>query len=164
MFSWVTERLKLLIPAFRRSYNNSHESTYRYLKVDDRISTSGQPTAAQFASIKAENFDTVINLSPTDAISAIKDQAAILAALGLEYVHIPVDFDNPSAVAFEHFALEMKNRAEQRVWIHCAANLRVSAFLYRYRVSVLGLSESEAAVDLDRIWNPSSVWSRFLGR
>ena len=164
MFSWVTERLRLLMPAFWRSSNQSYESTYRYLKIDDRISTSGQPTAAQFASIKGENFDAVINLSPTDAISAIKDQAEILEALGLDYVHIRVDFDNPSAVAFEHFALEMTNRAEQRIWIHCAANLRVAAFLYRYRVSVLGWSEPEAAIDLDRIWSPSSIWSRFLGR
>lgn len=99
MFSWVTERLKLLMPAFWRSSNQSYESTYRYLKIDERISTSGQPTAAQFASIKGENFDAVINLSPTDAISAIKDQAEILEALGLDYVHIPVDFDNPSVVA-----------------------------------------------------------------
>jgi len=164
MFSSLFERLKLLVPVFWRPDSHSLESTYRYLKIDERISTSGQPTVEQFESIKAENFDVVINLSPSSAISAIKDEATILKSLGLDYVHIPVDFDNPSAVAFEHFAFEMNNRAEQRIWIHCAANLRVSAFLYRYRVSVLGWTESDAAPDLDRVWNPSSVWSRFLGR
>jgi len=47
--------------------------------------------------------------------------------------------------------------------VHCAANWRVSAFFYRYRVERLGWSEAAARPDLEAIWEPDAVWRNFLG-
>jgi hypothetical protein len=50
----------------------------------------------------------------------------------------------------------------QRVFVHCAANMRVSAFLFLYRVLHEGVPVAEAETDLRAIWEPDEVWSRFL--
>jgi hypothetical protein len=46
--------------------------------------------------------------------------------------------------------------------VHCAANKRVSAFVYLYRVLHEGVPEEEARKDLHAIWQPDEVWSRFI--
>ncbi len=49
-----------------------------------------------------------------------------------------------------------------RVWVHCAANMRVSAFLGLYRVLRQGVAP-EAAFDLMHdLWQPNEVWSAFI--
>ena len=45
----------------------------------------------------------------------------------------------------------MEERVEQPVFVHCAANLRVSAFIYLYRQIKQNWSEEEAKVDLEKI-------------
>ena len=83
-------------------------------------------------------------------------------ALGLRYIHIPVDFKNPTEADFKRFQEAIDEVGDAPVHIHCAANYRVSAFLYRYRRAVLGWTEEEARPDLDAIWAPDSVWEAFL--
>ncbi len=56
----------------------------------------------------------------------------------------------------------MRDWADQTVHVHCAANYRVSAFLFRYRRDVLGHDEALARADLDRIWTPDPIWSEFI--
>ena len=55
---------------------------------------------------------------------------------------------------FNQFVKSVQAVADEKVWIHCAANARVSAFLYRYRCSVLGEDEPTAESDLRKIWRP----------
>jgi hypothetical protein len=42
--------------------------------------------------------------------------------------------------------------------------MRVSVFVYLYRVLQLGVSEQTARVDLKKIWDPSTQdqWARFI--
>lgn len=42
----------------------------------------------------------------------------------------------------------MQGLGDDKVWVHCAANMRVSAFIYRYRCTVLGEDRDTAARDL----------------
>jgi len=51
---------------------------------------------------------------------------------------------------------------EQPVFVHCAANLRVSAFIYLYRQIKQNWSEEEAKVDLEKIWTPNKIWTQFI--
>ena len=50
----------------------------------------------------------------------------------------------------------------RRVFVHCAANMRVSAFVFLYRVLRQRVPPSEAECDLHAIWQPDGVWSRFI--
>jgi hypothetical protein len=50
----------------------------------------------------------------------------------------------------------------RRVYVHCAANMRVSAFVFLYRVLCQRVAISEAEKDLQAIWQPDEVWRHFI--
>jgi len=137
---------------------------YNYRRLSPTLTTSGQPDEAQFAALRDAGVKTVINLALTNSPRALPDEAATLATLGLRYLHIPVDFSAPTEADFEAFTTAMDELGDAPVHVHCAANWRVSAFLYRYRVERLGWSEEKARPDIDAIWAPDPVWQNFLAR
>ena len=145
-----------------RSRKTALTDIYNYLKISETLSTSGQPTEEQLLSIQREGFATIINLAPHDAENALHDEAARVTALGMRYVHIPVNFKNPAHADFERFVGTLQAAGGEKVWVHCAANMRVSAFVYRYRRDVLREDETVANRDLRRIWEPMGAWKAFL--
>jgi hypothetical protein len=56
----------------------------------------------------------------------------------------------------------MQAFAERPVFVHCAANMRVSAFVFLHRVLHEQVLRTEAEQDLHAIWTPDAVWSRFI--
>lgn len=142
--------------------SESLQDIFNYLEISESISTSGQPTEKQFALVKAAGFDHVINLAPHNVENSLANEAGVLSALDINYLHIPVDFGNPTDDNFKEFSRFMKGLESEKVWVHCAANMRVSAFIYRYRCSVLGEQSSSARKELSKIWEPFGVWKDFL--
>jgi len=136
-------------------------SIYNHLQITEGLHTSGQPTAKQFVAIKSAGFLRVINLAPAGAENALPDEATTLSELEMDYIHIPVDFQNPTLKDFEQFCAAMEAAGEEPIWAHCAANMRVSAFVYKYRRDVLGDDESDARKDMNVIWEPFGVWKEF---
>lgn len=127
------------------------------------IATSGQPQELHFPLMAAEGYKAVINLAlHTDPRYSLPDEAAAVRAAGLEYVHIPVQFASPTPENFTTFAAAMDRLQAEKVWVHCAANMRVTAFLGIYRVTHQHWS-SDAAFELMRsVWEPDGVWSDFI--
>lgn len=142
----------------------SINSIYNFLQLDHRLFTSGQPTMNQFASIYDTGAKVVINLAPSSAENALTDEAIIVESFGMKYIHLPVDFKAPSEGDYASFVELMSQYRDEIVWIHCAANMRVSAFLYRYRRHQLGLSDEIAVLDLERIWEPFGIWKKFIAK
>lgn len=140
------------------------ESIFNYLPISERIGSAGQPGAGQFRAIRAAGFSRIINLAPHHAENAIPNEQQIVEGLGLDYVHIPVDFERPREEDFQRFCAAMDDASHRKVFVHCAANMRVSAFLYRYRTQVLGESAEVAGSDLEKIWKPFGAWETFLSR
>lgn len=138
---------------------------YNYVKIDERIATSGQPNERQFHLIREAGYGAVINLAPSSVLeNSVAEEGAILENLGIEYVHIPIDFMNPTEDDFTKFVHSLDEFSDKKVWVHCAANARVSAFVYRYRCSVLGDAAADAGADLRKIWEPFGVWKKFIAR
>ena len=133
-------------------------------RLDSRTTTSGQPSEAELAAIAALGVRTVINLGLHTHEKALADEAASVGALGMAYVHIPVDFKNPTEQDYASFQAALARAADAPVHVHCIANYRVSAFFYRYRREVLGMDEAAARADLARVWKPDSVWRAFIAR
>ena len=139
------------------------EDIRNYRPVDQRLASSGQPDEAQLAAIAAAGYETVINLAPhDDPRYALADEAGTVAALGLDYIHIPVPFAAPTAADFARFRNAMDAARERRVWVHCAANYRVSAFIGLYRVRAEGWSRAAAFALMDSVWQADAVWSQFI--
>lgn len=141
------------------------ENVYNYLPIDGLFATSGQPSETEFRSIKSAGYQHVINLAPTSVLeNAVVDERNILRDLGIEYTHIPVDFKAPTEADFVRFVEAVEGAPAGRIWIHCAANMRVSAFVYRYRCQQLAHDQASAKQDLQRIWEPVGVWRKFVMR
>jgi len=140
----------------------SLEGIFNYLPISESLLTSGQPTETQLQSVKDAGYLHVINLAPHDAENALPDERASLESLGMEYTHIPVDFKRPTEADFLQFCQAMKEVGTAPVLVHCAANMRVSAFIYRYRRDILHEPPETLTNDLQQIWQPFGVWKDFI--
>ena len=141
---------------------NGLDAIRNFLQLDERLATSGMPRPEDFNAIRQSGFDVVINLAMPTSDNAMANEGDLVTRAGLTYIHIPVNFESPQPADFERFAKLMDTLQEQRVFIHCAANMRVSAFIFLHRVLRGGKSRADAERDLKRIWNPDDVWRRFI--
>ena len=133
-----------------------------FRRLDARITTSGQPTAAEIADIAATGAKHVINLALATHPKALPDEAATVAAGGMTYTHIPVDFDAPTDADFARFVAAMAAAAGAPVHVHCIVNARVTAFVDRWARESGGDAAAARAM-LDSVWHPGGVWAAFLG-
>src|ERR1700724_1170154 len=140
------------------------KTIYNWRRLDDRVTTSGQPTEPQLAGIQALGVGHIINLGLHTHEKALPDEAASVSRLGMTYIHIPVDFQKPTDDDFGQFCAVMERLKEVPVHVHCIANYRVSAFFYRYRRDVLGVGEAAARADMEQSWPPEGVWATFIRR
>lgn len=141
---------------------NSIEEIYNYLKISDSVATAGQPTEAQFSTIRESGYQVVVNLARPDSPNALSNEQAIVESLGMQYIHIPVIWENPTFEDISRFFSVMETNADKSVFVHCAANMRVSTFVYLYRLVHAGMSEEQAKQDLHRIWTPNETWQTFI--
>jgi uncharacterized protein (TIGR01244 family) len=135
---------------------------HNFREVDGTLLTSGQPTEAQLSSLARSGVEVVINLAPHNAPSALKDEPGSVAALGMEYVHIPVLFSAPAETDLLAFFAAMDAAHERKVLVHCAANKRVTAFLGLYRVIKQGWSPEQAFTLMHSVWEPDATWAQFI--
>jgi protein tyrosine phosphatase (PTP) superfamily phosphohydrolase (DUF442 family) len=135
---------------------------YNFRTLGGSLGTSGQPSKDQFRIIHDAAFEAVINLALPTSDNAVADEGAIITELGMCYLHLPVDFKAPSSRDFDTFCRLMNAFEGRRVFVHCVANMRVSAFLFLYRVLYQHADLKEAKQEMHSIWQPDLVWSRFL--
>jgi protein tyrosine phosphatase (PTP) superfamily phosphohydrolase (DUF442 family) len=141
--------------------DNTLDQICNYLPIG-RIGTAGQPTAGQFAAIRAAGYRVVINLAMPDSTGALPNEADLVAEQGITYIHIPVVWEAPTLQDLERFFVVMDVHRAEKVFVHCALNWRVSAFTFLYRVLRLGVPQEEAMGTLLQIWQPNPVWRHFI--
>jgi protein tyrosine phosphatase (PTP) superfamily phosphohydrolase (DUF442 family) len=132
-------------------------------RISPALATSGQPSESDLALIANEGFEVIINLALHDNPTySLKDEPGTVASLGMEYVHIPVQWESPTAQDLASFFHAMAQCEGRRVWVHCAANMRVTAFMGLYMVNVLGRSHSEAFAPMRSVWTANPRWAAFI--
>jgi uncharacterized protein (TIGR01244 family) len=143
----------------------STQDIYNYRRVDDRISTGGQPTPEQLRSAADEGFSTVVNLATDNAHFSLEDEAELVRSLGMTYHHIPVAWENPQDSDFAAFEGVLQVHPGDRLLIHCAANFRVTAFYSLYALKHLAWTEAQADEFRASVWTGSSypIWEKFIG-
>jgi protein tyrosine phosphatase (PTP) superfamily phosphohydrolase (DUF442 family) len=129
-----------------------------YRQLEERIATAGQPNAEELAAVAQAGYEVVINLHTSPDLP---DERDVVGALGLEYVQIDVPWQHPERSHLERFFAAMDARRAQRLFVHCAANMRVSAFMALYRIHKLGWA---VKVALEYVDVPSfpPVWQAFI--
>lgn len=65
--------------------NSPIEDIHKYKKVDENLSTAGQPTEEQIQSISREGFDVVINLGLHNVPRySLPDETRLVESLGMK--------------------------------------------------------------------------------
>lgn len=140
------------------------ERISNFRRISQNLATSGQPTEEELAEIARAGFRCVVNLALKTSDGALPDEEKSVEALGLDYAAFPIDFDRPELEQALRFFSFLNARKNEPLFVHCAANFRVSSLIYAYRVAVLREDPRAARADLDSIWTPNETWKRYLAK
>ena len=61
-----------------------------FLRIDDRLATSGMPRPDDFAALRQAGFDVVINLALPTSDNALPNEGELVSAQGMTYVYAVV--------------------------------------------------------------------------
>ena len=131
--------------------------------IHAHLATSGQPTVEQLAEIKAQGYTTIVNLALTDASNHLCNEDRICLELGLDYIQVPLLWEYPSSSG-ALFVLDLIDHLvqEQKIWVHCAKNMRVSSLIFLYRQFYMGMDLAEADALLENVWQPNETWTGLI--
>jgi len=132
------------------------------LPISEKLVTAGQPTAESLAGLSRLGFQVVIYLAPSTVRDAVANEPEIIRNQGMEFVHIPIQWANPTEADFQAFAETMMRLQGRKVLVHCQANMRASAMTFLYRAIVDKEDPSHAYDAVLRVWTPKDQWKDFM--
>jgi protein tyrosine phosphatase (PTP) superfamily phosphohydrolase (DUF442 family) len=137
---------------------------FNFLQLTEKLSCSGMPTPEQLRKIAEAGVAFVVNLATPKSEGWMPDEGDVFKSLNVDYLSIPVDWDNPTAQDLSAFMDAMAAHKTQRVHVHCQANYRATAFIGLYRVLRLGWDRERAFEDARKIWKVEEypVWEKFI--
>ena len=140
------------------------KSILNYIQIDDNISTSGQPAKKEFKLISKNKFDVVINLALHNSNNALKNEDKIVSKNNMIYIHIPISWEKPEIDRLDLFCstLEVLQKENKKIFIHCAKNYRVSIFMYHYKKVIL--KDKNAKLILPDGFEPNKTWKKIIKR
>ena len=146
----------------------SLEDAHNFVRISDRLSTSGQITNEEIVAAKDAGFEVVVNLAPARR-ERNHEEGFRVTESGMTYVQIPVDWREPALRDLELFFDVMDANRDRKVYVHCFANMRVSVFVFLYRTIREGVPEAEAWEEVLKVWDPgadpeTAQWPRFIER
>lgn len=134
-----------------------------FTRVDAVFACAGATEVAALEGLKADGFKTVVNLRlPSERGANIEESRAKAEALGLTYVHIPVDTSNLDPAAVDRFLAVVSQPANHPVYIHCAAASRAGAMMMAKRVLLDGWDVDRAAEEARAIGMRGEALERFI--
>ena len=131
-----------------------------YIKINDQISTAGQPTKEEFKQIAKEGFEVVINLAMHNK-GALKKEDKIVSKNGMMYIHLPITWKAPEVDRVKLFLklLESLEKENKKIFIHCIMNYRASVFMHLYKKFVW---KKEGELIAPTEYEPNEVWQEIL--
>ncbi len=136
-----------------------------YVGISERLTTAGQIDYDQVPLLRQEGYEVVVNLA-----TASQERNALegfhVTSAGMTYIHIPVEWQTPQLSDVRMFFDVMEANQDRKVFVHCIANMRASAFVYLYRTLVEGVSDEEAREYMDAVWDPGELrqWADLIER
>ena len=155
------------LPAHADAANSDEDNSLSLLNRIDyspALTTSGQPTEAELALIASAGYDRVVFLAFSNHPKAVAHEDDIVRNLGLQFIHIPVEWESPSPADFVAFAAVMQTHGSSRTLVHCEVNFRASVFGFLYQVLFAGADVDESLSQMQSIWVPNDTWEAFIVR
>ena len=136
-----------------------------YHGISDRLTTAGQIDYDQIPLLREQGYEVVVNLATANPERNSLEGFHVTSS-GMTYIHIPVEWERPQLSDVKMFFDVMEANQDRKLFVHCIANMRASAFVYLYRTLVEGVPEEEARGDMDAVWDPSDLqqWADLIER
>ena len=80
----------------------------------------------------------------------------------MEYIHVPVVWEKPTASDFYTFVGLMQREPDKKTLLHCQVNFRASSFSFLYRVLYQDVPMDDAKADMDTVWAPNETWKELI--
>lgn len=155
----------LLCLCFGTYGQNSIRRLKNYVPISEKLHTCGQITGDALDVLKKEGVKAIISVNAEEfgAIESLKREAR---GQGIDFVNIPVSWEEPTIASLEDFFVAMDKYKEVELLVHCQLNWRASAYVYLYRTIRLKEPKKEAQKALRKIWNPEKydAWNAFFKR
>ena len=142
--------------------NSALAEIVNFRQYSATFASAGQPTREQFATIAENGFERVVYIAFTNNTNALPDADQVVKGLGMEYMQVPVDYQNPLPDEFYAFADAMERNKQKKTLLHCQVNYRATAFSFLYRVIFEDVALVEAKADMNTVWQPNEVWRDFI--
>src|SRR4029077_20273171 len=96
--------------------NSSIADARNFRALDDTLLTAGQPNEEQLADAARQGVKAVINLAlHDDPRYSLRDEAGSVRELGMDYIHIPVQFTAPTEADLRAFFAAMDAHKNEKV-------------------------------------------------
>ena len=141
---------------------NLANSIYNFRQITSTLATGGQPDADQLSNLLDAGYEVVINLGLANAEYSLPDERQLIESKGARYIHLPVNFQKPEISRYFEFAGLLKTLLDKKIFLHCAANKRVSVFLALFRILEERVPYIKAVEELKLVWEPDEVWKAFM--
>ena len=135
---------------------------YNYLKISDRITTSGMPTKEEIPLLAQSGAEAVVSLVPEGVGTDLRGEETHVRTIGLDFERLPVEWESPKPGDFHSFCTIMEKYHDKQIHVHCEANMRVSIFMALYRMIVEGWTREAAMAPVEEIWRPNDIWQAFM--
>lgn len=114
--------------AFAQVVKQERAGIVNFSKVDAVVACGGATETNALDGLARDGFKSVINLRlASEANANIDLNAAHAKSLGLNYIHIPFNGQQPDPKVVDQFLAAVSNKANQPVFIHCGSASRVGA-------------------------------------
>jgi uncharacterized protein (TIGR01244 family) len=133
-----------------------------FTRVDAVVACGGATDTSALEALKNDGFKAIINLRQASEAGANVEQNAQRAkALGLNYIHLPLNGQAPDAKVVDDFLAAVANKANQPVFIHCGSASRVGAVWLVKRVLQDGWTVEKATEEARLIGLRSAPLEQF---
>ena len=133
-----------------------------YREYSETLSSAGQPTEKQLQVVKEADFERVVYLAFSDHHDSLPTEDRMVKDLGMEYVHLPIDWDLPTVNDYTMFAGAMLASPDKKTLVHCQVNFRASSLSFLYRVLQEEVPMDQALEDLNTVWVPNETWKKLI--
>lgn len=133
-----------------------------YQQYTPLFSSAGQPTREQLPLLKEAGYERIIYIAFSSGGTAIANEDQLVKGLGMDYLHIPVDWTKPTVRDFNAFADAMQREPDSKTLLHCQVNARATAFSFLYRVIYQDVGIAQAKAEMNKVWQPNEVWRDFI--
>ena len=140
------------------------EDIYNFLALSENLFTGGMPNKEQLADAARQGVQLVINLAPHEVSNALPGETELVTSLGMQYINIPVIWNTPTKDGLDRFMDAMDQNRDKKIFVHCQANFRATAFVALYRILRRGWNSDEAMEGMHQIWDTEDypIWKMFI--